>query len=241
MRRLGLLDVLYLSLDSLKSQPSLIMPVLSAFVVGYLVFSSVFGTFVFSELLAGNLAQLVVISIILYLIIVCGASVVCGMTKVGITTGGSTLADGLREAETHISSVIVAFITVGIISGVLLIGGVIAVTQIISEAGIVAALLYAFVILLSFMLGILFLYALPAIVIDELDAVTAIGLSIGIVLNHLKESLGLAFLALLVLVAGFFVSGYISGLVHYFFLIVVVSFVVTVLVVAVNVDYVNLK
>lgn len=241
MRRLGLLDVLYLSLDSVKNQPSLILPVMAALALNAFVFFFLFGTFSLSELLEKNLTQLIVVSIILYLVCVCGTAVVCGMTKVGIATGHSTVADGLREAENHIFSVIVSFIIVGIISGTLLIGGIIVVTQAISEAGIAAALSYAFVMLLSFMLGILFLYALPAIIIDELDSVTAIGLSIGIVLNHLKESLGLAFLVLFVLVVAFFFSGYIPGVLHYLFLIFVISLVITILVVTVTVDYVNLK
>lgn len=241
MKRLGFLDVIYLSLDSFKTQPTLMIPVLLAFFVSYLVFSSAFGTFSLPELLEKNLTQLLVVAAVLYVFVVCSASVVCGMTKVGIAVGDSSLAYGLKEAEKHIFSVIVAFVIAGVISGILLLGGIIVVTQIVSEAGIVAALLYAFVILLSFMLGILFLYALPAIIIDELDSVTAIGLSIGIVLNHLKESLGLAFLALVSLVVGFYVSGYLSGVLHYLFLVVVVSLVVTVLVVAVTVDYVNLK
>lgn len=241
MRRLGFLDMLYLSLDSLKSQPSLLFPVLAALAVSSFVFFTVFGTFELSELLEENLAQLMVVSVILYLICVCGASIVCGMTKVGIATGNSSVADGLREAENHIFSLVVAFIIVGIISGTLLIGGIIVVTQVILEAGVAAALLYAFVILLSFMLGILFLYALPAIIIDELDSVTAIGLSIGIVLNHLKESLILAFFALVFLVISYFISAYLSGLLHYLFLLIAFSLVVTVLVVTVTVDYVNLK
>lgn len=241
MRRLGLTDVLYLSLDSLKTQPSLIFPVLSSLVLIYLLFTLFFGTFSLPKLLEKDLTQVAVVSLIFYLVIVCGASIVCGMTKVGIAVGESSLADGLRETENHIFSVIVASVIAGIISGILLIGGIIAVTQITSEAGVMAALLYAFVILLSFMLGILFLYALPAIIIDELDSITAIGVSIGIVLNHLRESLILAFLALVVLVIGYLGSSYITGLLHYVVLMVVISFVITMLVVSVTVDYVNLK
>jgi hypothetical protein len=241
MKRLGFLDVILLSLDSLKTQPTLIVPVFVTFFVDYLIFSLAFNTFSLSELLEQDLAQLLVLSAALYVFVVCGASVVCGMTKVGIAVGDSSIADGLQEAEHHIFSVIVASVIGGIISGTLLIGGIIVVTQVVSEAGILAALLYAFVILLSFMLGILFLYALPAIIVDELDSVTAIGVSIGIVLNHLKESLGLAFLALVVLVVGVYSSGYVSGLLHYFVLLLVVSLVVTLLVVAVTVDYVNVK
>jgi hypothetical protein len=163
------------------------------------------------------------------------------MTKTGIVSGQSSVGDGLREAENHIFSVIVTFVIVGIISGILLVGGVLVVTQVISEAGVMAALLYAFVIQLSFMLGILFLYALPAIIIDELDSITAIGLSIGIVLNHLRESLVLAFLALISLVIGYFISRYIPGTYHYILLLFIYSLVVTLLVMAVTVDYVNLK
>jgi hypothetical protein len=237
---MGIIDVIFLSLDSLKNQPSLLFPVLFAFILCYLVFSLVFRTFEISELLE-NLNQLVVVSMALYLVVVSAAAIVCGMTKTGIVSGSSSIGDGLREAENHIFSVIVTFVIVGIISGILLVGGVLVVTQVISEAGVMAALLYAFVIQLSFMLGILFLYALPAIIIDELDSITAIGLSIGIVLNHLRESLVLAFLALISLVIGYFISKYIPGTYHYVLLLLIYSLVVTLLVMAVTVDYVNLK
>lgn len=240
MRRMGIIDVIFLSLDSLKNQPSLIFPIFFAFIICYLVFFSVFGTFEISELLE-DLNRLLVVSIMLYLVVISAASIVCGMTKTGIISGQSSIGDGLREAENHIFSVIVAFMMVGIISGILLIGGVLVVTQVISTAGITAALLYAFVIQLSFMLGILFLYAMPAIIIDELDSVTAIGVSIGIVLNHLKESMFLAFLALVSLVVGFFISRYIPGVYHYLLLLFIYSLVVTLLITAVTVDYVNLK
>lgn len=240
MRRMGIIDVIFLSLDSLKNQPSLLLPILFSFILCYLIFSTVFKTFEVSQLLE-NLNQLIVVSVALYLVVVSAASIVCGMTKTGIVTGESTIGDGLREAETHIFSVIVAFMIVGIISGILLIGGILVVTQLISEAGVMAALLYAFVIQLSFMLGILFLYALPAIIIDELDSITAIGLSIGIVLNHLRESMVLAFLALVSLVVAYFVSMYIPGIYHYILLLLIYSLVVTLLVMSVTVDYVNLK
>ena len=249
MRQLGLTDVLYLSLDSLKNQPSLVFPILSTYALGFFIFSLSFGMFpsaselvdIIPELLEQNLSQLVVVVIILYLLIVCGASVVCGMTKVGIVAGRSSVGEGLREAENHIFSVIVAFLIVGIISGILSIGGIIVVTQITSETGVAAALLYAFVIQLSFMMGILFLYALPAVVIDELDSITAIGVSIGIVLNHLKESLILAFLALISVGISFFISLNVPGFLSHLFLFIVISPALTLLVIAVTVDYVNLK
>jgi hypothetical protein len=163
------------------------------------------------------------------------------MTKVGIATGDSSLMKGAREVEEHIFSIIVGFVIVGIISGILLIGGIIVVTQIASEPGIVSALLYAFVILLGFMLGILFLYTLPAIIVDGLDSVTAIGLSIGIVLNHLRESLILAFLTLMSLSVVYFISLFLSGYLHFLLFLFASSLVITVLVIAVTVDYVNLK
>lgn len=249
MRRLGLTDVLYLSLDSLKTQPSILFPIFSTLALSFLIFSLVFGRFPSvsdlidstPDLLRETLNQLIVMLIILYLLVVCGASILCGMTKMGITYGNSTIGEGVREAERYIFSVIVAFLIVGVVSGILSVGGIIVVTQIMSETGIMAALLYAFVIQLSFMMGILFLYALPAVVIDELDSITAIGVSIGIVLNHLKESLVLAFLALLSVGTASFVSLYITGFFSHLFLLVVVSVVLTVLVVAVTVDYVNLK
>jgi len=249
MRRLGLADVLYLSLDSLKSQPSLFFPIFFTFTLSFLIFSFTFGSFssfsdfvdTVPELLRENFNQLLVVLIILYLLVVCGAAIVCGMTKVGIAVGTSSIGEGLREAEKSIFSIIVAFLIAGIISGILSVGGVIVVTQIVPETGIAAALLYAFVIQLSFMMGILFLYALPAITIDELDSVTAIGVSIGIVLNHLKETVMLAFLALVSLIAAFFGSLYISGVLSYLFLLASFSVVLTVLVIAVTVDYVNLK
>ena len=249
MKRLGLADVLYLSLDSLKNQPSLSIPLFAVFTLCLFIFSFVFGRFTTAQhlveampgLLGENFNKLLVVIIILYLFVVGGASVVCGMTKRGIAQGTSSVAEGLQEAEKHIFSVIVAFAIAGVISGILLVGGVIVVTQAVPEAGVLAALLYAFVILLSFMLGVLFLYALPAIVVDELDSVTAIGMSIGIVLNHLKDSLVLAFLTLVFLFLCYFCSSFLSGVLHYLFLLVTTSVVLTILVIAVTVDYVNLK
>ncbi len=249
MKRLGLVDVLSLSLDSLRNQPSLIFPLFSLSLLSFFIFSFVFGRASSAqelieripELLAKNLNQLLVVITILYLLMVGGASIVCGMTKVGIARGGSSITEGLQEAEKHVFSVIVAFIIAGVISGILLIGGIIAVTQVISETGIFSALLYAFVILLSFMMGILFLYALPAIIIDELDSLTAIGLSIGIVLNHLKDSLVLAFLALFSLFVSYYCSSFLSGALHFLFLLIATSLALTILVIAISVDYVNLK
>ena len=249
MKRLGLGDVLYLSLDSLRNQPSLIIPLFSLSLLSFFIFTFVFGRASSAqelveripELLAENLNKLLVVITMLYLLMIGGASIVCVMTKVGIARGSSSITEGLQEAEKHVFPVIVAFVIAGVISGILLIGGIIAVTQLISETGILAALLYAFVILLSFMMCILFLYALPAIIIDELDSLTAIGLSIGIVLNHLKDSLILAFLALLSLFMSYYCSSFLSGALHYLFLLIAVSLVLTVLVIAVSVDYVNLK
>jgi hypothetical protein len=249
MKRLGLVDVLYLSVGSLKNQPSLIFPIFLSAGLGLVAFSSIFGGFssvselleLLPELLGANLNQIILLCVIFYLTIVCAASVVCGMTKVGIATGNSSLMKGAREVEEYIFSIIVAFVIVGIISGILLIGGIIVVTQVASEPGIVSALLYAFVILLGFMLGILFLYTLPAIIVDGLDSVTAIGLSIGIVLNHLRESLVLAFLTLMSLSVIYFGSLIFSGYLHFFLFLLAGSFVITVLVIAVTVDYVNLK
>lgn len=249
MRRLGLTDVLYLSLDSLKDQPSLLFPIFSTLALSFFVFSLVFGGFSsvsdvvdnIPQLLSENLNQFIVMLVIFYLLVVCGASILCGMTKMGIAYGNSTIGEGIREAEKYIFSIIVAFLIVGVISGILSVGGIIVVTQMTPENGIVPALLYAFVIQLSFMMGILFLYALPAVVIDELDSITAIGVSIGIVLNHLRESLMLAFLALVSVGTAFLVSLYIAGFFSHLFLLLIVSLVLTVLVIAVTVDYVNLK
>lgn len=249
MKRLGLVDVLYLSLDSLKNQPSLVIPVFSTIILDLLIFSLIFGTFssvpelleMIPVLLGKALSQVVVMSAIFYLLLVCGASVVCGMTKVGIAEGESSIARGAQEAESYIFSVIVAFLIAGAISGVLLLGGVMVVAQVMVEPGIVSALLYAFVILLGFMLGILFLYTMPAIIVDGLDSITAIGLSIGIVLNHLRDSLVLALLTLVLLFAVYFSSLFLPGLIHLLFFLVSASLVITVLVIAVTVDYVNVK
>ncbi|MGD2249321.1 MAG: hypothetical protein PVF58_13015 [Candidatus Methanofastidiosia archaeon] len=249
MKKLGLIDVLWLSLDSLKNQPSLVAPIFFSCILGLMVFSFVFGGVssiselleLVPQLLVENFYQLLILSVIIYLIIICGASVVCGMTKVGIATGNSSVVAGSEEAETHIFSVIVAFLIVGIISGILLIGGIVAVFQIAPEPGMVSALLYAFVILLGFMLGILFLYTLPAIIVDELDSITAIGLSIGIVLNHLRDSMVLAVFALILLSAVYIVSLFLTGVIHFLVFLGLTSFVVTVVVIAVTVDYVNLK
>ncbi|MGC1120105.1 MAG: hypothetical protein WBA22_03340 [Candidatus Methanofastidiosia archaeon] len=249
MRRLGLLDVLYLSIDSLKNQPSLIVPALSVIAFSLYIFSVAFGSFssiselleMIPGLLGERFSQLVVLCAVIFLIVVCGAAVICGMTKVGIATGESSIGKGVQEIESHIFSVIVAFLIAGIISGILIIGGILTVTQMISEPGMVPALFYAFVVLLGFMLGILFLYTLPAIVVDGLDSVTAIGLSIGIVLNHLRESLLLAFVTLISLSAVYLVSGPVSEAIHFVIFLVGCSLVLTILVVAVTVDYVNLK
>jgi hypothetical protein len=249
MRRLGLLDVLYLSIDSLKNQPSLIVPALSVIGFSLYVFSVAFGSFssisglleMIPELLGERFSQLVVLCAVIFLIVVSGAAVICGMTKVGIATGESSIGKGVQEIESHIFSVIVAFLIAGMISGILVIGGILAVTQMISEPGMVSALFYAFVVLLGFMLGILFLYTMPAIVVDGLDSVTAIGLSIGIVLNHLRESLLLAFVTLISLMGVYLVSDLVSGVFHFVIFLVGCSLVLTILVVAVTVDYVNLK
>lgn len=249
MKKLGLIDVLWLSLDSLKNQPSLVAPIFFSCILGLMVFSFVFGGVssimeilqLIPQLLAQNLSQLLVLSGIIYLIVICGASVVCGMTKVGIATGDSSVVTGAQEAETHIFSVIVAFIIVGVISGILLIGGVVAVSQIAPEPGMVSALLYAFVILLGFMLGVLFLYTLPAIIVDELDSVTAIGLSIGIVLNHLRDSMVLAVFALILISVVYGISSFLSGVVHFLVFLGLTSLVMTVVVIAATVDYVNVK
>ncbi|MBU7013408.1 MAG: hypothetical protein HXS52_03055 [Theionarchaea archaeon] len=249
MRRLGLLDVLYLSLDSLKNQPSLIVPALSVIGFSLYIFSSAFGSFssiselveTIPDLLGERFSQLLVLCAVIFLIVVCGAAVICGMTKVGIATGESSIGKGIREIESHIFSIIVAFFIAGVISGILIVGGILAVTQMISEPGLVSALFYAFVVLLGFMLGILFLYMLPAIVVDGLDSVTAIGLSIGIVLNHLRESLLLAFVTLISLTAVYLVSNLVSGTIHFAIFLVGSSLVLTILVIAVTVDYVNLK
>ncbi|MBU7041876.1 MAG: hypothetical protein HXS45_13780 [Theionarchaea archaeon] len=249
MRRLGLLDVLYLSIDSLKNQPSLIIPALSVIGFSLYIFSVAFGSFSsISELLetvpllmGERFSQLIVLCAVILLIVVCGAAVICGMTKVGIATGDSSIGKGVQEIESHIFSIIVAFFVAGIMSGILIIGGILAVTQIISEPGLVSALLYAFVVLLGFMLGILFMYMMPAIVVDGLDSVTAIGLSIGIVLNHLRESLLLAFVTLLSLTAVYLISDLVSGATHFVVFLLGCSLVLTILVIAVTVDYVNLK
>lgn len=249
MRRLGFIDILYLSLDSLKTQPSLIIPLFFAMGLSLFIFSHGVGSFQslpeflgkIPEFLGKNSNQLIVMSIISYLMTVSGASVICGMTKVGIATGNSSLVKGALEAGKHIFSIIVAFLIAGIISGILVVGGVIAISQVASGPGILAALLYAFVLLLGFMLGILFLYTLPAIVVDGLDSITAIGLSIGIVMNHLRESLFLALLVLVSLVFTYFGSFFFTGLLHFLFVLLMSSLVITVLIVAVTVDYVNLK
>ena len=248
MKRLGLKDVLYLSLDSLKNQPSLLIPVFSTIILNLLIFSLIFGTYssipelleMIPDLLGKTLGQTVVLSYIFYLLLILGASVVCGMTKVGIAEGESSIARGAQEAESSMFSVIVAFLVAGTISGVLLLGGALVVAE-ATEPGMVAALLYAFVMLLGFMLGILFLYTMPAIIVDGMDSMTAIGLSIGIVLNHLRDSLVLAVLTLVLLFFVYVGSLFLPGLIQFLFFLFFVSLVITVLVIAVTVDYVNVK
>ncbi|MFQ6089202.1 MAG: hypothetical protein ACE5K0_09915 [Candidatus Methanofastidiosia archaeon] len=212
MKRLKPLEVILLSLRTTFGNPSMILLSLSGLILTGLLWTLAFllSSFLLEESLSlTELSSLLqsfisnlntfeilfsIISILEIAILSFMFAALCGMVREGIASGKTNIGDGIFIAKRRFFQVFILNLSISFIIGMILIGGSYAFSYLFS--GTLVLLLYAFLMLISSLIFALFIYTLPAIVVDDFNTLQALLKSFSHAIFNVLDTLGILILFL---------------------------------------------